>query len=348
MTLSIGFSRPARAFLKRFKVAFLAWFILAFGLSLLINGCSVTASKPTHLRVGMNSWPGYALGLYSQAEGLFEKRGLEVEFVQFINQQDNIEATMRGALDASFVPLWEVMQVPAGTEQPAVVMVADISAGADGIVARPGINSVADLKGKKVGVKLGTVTHLILLEALKSQQINSSDVQLVDVSNEIGIQRLKDGKLDAAVVWEPTLSETAKAIKGKVIFTTADVDSLVIDSLATRASYAQENQKALTQFVLGWLDAVHAVDTNPDQVFAVIGEQLGKSGQAFGASYTGLEKGDLIMNQRMFEGGRLSEAVQQIQQLVESDPQQSQVLNTDVIIEAAPVTAAVKDWKPLS
>ena len=226
------------------------------------------------MRVGMNSWPGYSIALYAKEAKLFEKRGLNVELIRFNNQQDNIRATIRGAQDMSFVPLWEVMQVDSNNDKPVIVLVADISAGSDGIVARAGIESVKDLKGKKVGVKLSTVTHLILLEALKFQQLKPEDVEIQDVSNERGLELLKAGKLDAAVVWEPSLSKTAKQIGGKVIFTTKDVDSLVIDSLVTGANTIKSNQESVTKFIMAWFDAIHAVNTIPDQVFESIGRQI--------------------------------------------------------------------------
>jgi NitT/TauT family transport system substrate-binding protein len=261
-------------------------FVLTFAIAILFNGCSQTQELKT-MRVGMNSWPGYSIALYAKEAKLFEKRGLNVELIRFNNQQDNIRATIRGAQDMSFVPLWEVMQVDSNNDKPVIVLVADISAGSDGIVARAGIESVKDLKGKKVGVKLSTVTHLILLEALKSQQLKPEDVEIQDVSNERGLELLKAGKLDAAVVWEPSLSKTAKQIGGKVIFTTKDVDSLVIDSLVTGANTIKSNQESVTKFIMAWFDAIHAVNTIPDQVFESIGRQIKQTKETAAIDYSG-------------------------------------------------------------
>jgi len=321
--------------------------VFSLALALSVHGCTSPAQTLQPLRIGLNSWPGYALAYYAERKSLFTQRGLAVELVEFNNQQDNIRATLRGALDASFVPLWEVMQADVGEAQPSLIMVADISAGSDGIVARSGIESVADLRGQKVGVKLGTVPHLVLLEALKAAQIPPEALELVDVSNELSIQQLHDGLLDAVVVWEPSLSETAEAIGGNVISTTADLDSLVIDSLVSRSSFVSEHSEALTQFTLAWLDAVHAVETRPDEVFATIGQVTGQSREAFAIGYGGLKKGDRGLNQRMFEAGRLPEAVAQIAQLLEADPRHSRVIRQDVEINSTPMTEAIRTWQAL-
>ncbi len=326
------------------KVLYRFLFGIILALTVLFGGCFQTQELET-LRVAMNSWPGYSIALYAKEAKLFEKRGIKVDFIHVSNQQDNIRATMRGAYDMSFAPTWEVMQVDASNEKPTIVLVVDISAGSDGIVARSGITSVKDLKGKKIGTKLGTVTHLVLLEALKSNQMQPEDVEIQDVSNERGIELLKAGTLDAAVVWEPSLSQTAKEIGGKVIFTTKDVDSLVIDSLITRSDFLKSHKGEITKFILAWFDAIHAVETEPDKVFESIGKQIKQTKEIAAKDYAGLKKGDILMNQRMF-AGRLLEVTRESAKLLREDSRHSRILRSDVEINAEPLLDAIKDWRP--
>ncbi len=332
----------------KFNPIFLVLFTVALMFTLLGNGCVARQNNELKtLRVGINDWPGYTIAFYAQAAGLFEKRGLEVKLVRFDNLQDAARAAIRGSLDATFSTLWDIMQVDPGQDRPVLVMVTNNSYGSDGIVTQSGVQSVKDLRGKKVGAKLGTVNHLILLEALKLQQINPEEVQIEDVSNEIAAQRMKKGSLDGAVVWEPLLSDTAREISGNVAFTTKDVDSLVIDVLASSSSFVASHKAELTQFILAWFDLMHAVETKPDQVFEVVGKQLGQSRESFASDYAGLKKGDIAMNQRMFEPqGRLQEAKEQIIQLLRQDPRHSRIIREDIEINAEPVTAAIKEWKP--
>lgn len=330
----------------KFNPIILILFLITLVSTVIVHGCVLKPnSSLTSLRVGMNNWPGYAIALYAKDTGLFEKRGLNVELIRFNNQQDNIRATIRGSLDASFVPLWEALQVDPGNDRPAYLLAADISYGSDGIVARPEVKSIADLQGKTVGAKLGTVSHLILLEALKSNNLKPSDIEIKDVSNDTAVQLLKQGQLDAAVVWEPLLSQTAKDIQGQIIFTTKDVDSLVIDGLATRASFATQHQTELTQFILAWFDTIHAVETKPNEVFENVARQLGQTPEAFKQDYSGLKKGDIALNQRMFDD-RLQEAKQEIIQLLHADPRHRQVIREDIDINDQPMRAAIQAWKP--
>lgn len=293
----------------------------------------------------MNTWPGYQIALYAQETGLFKKQGLDVEFVQFNNQQDNIRATMRGAQDASFVPLAEVMQVDPADEKPVFVLVVNVSYGSDGIAARPGINSVKELKGQKVSAKFSTVSHLILLEALKANQVNPQDVEIVDVENERAVNLLEQGEIGAAVLWEPVLVNTAKAIGGKVIHTTADVDSIIIDGLTTRSSVMTTKHDELVRFIKVWFEVMNAVDTDPQAVFAAVAKPAGTTPEGFAEDYQGLKKGDLSMNRHMFAEGRLQEVYQQTRQLLLEDLRHGRIIRTDVEINAEPIIKATHNWQ---
>ena len=325
-----------------------ALFVFTMSLILLLHGCTGgQTSRLKPLRVGLNSWPGFDIALYAKDAGLFEKRGLDVEFVRFDVSQDTARALMRGSLDAAFVALWDLMQVDSGSDAPAYILVTNISHGSDGIVAQPTIQSVEDLRGKTVGAKLGTVSHLILLEALQAHQIEPEEVQIEDISNAIAEQRIQQGSLDAAVLWEPSLSSISEAIDGNIVFTTQDVDSLVIDGLASRSSFIQSNSKDLEQFILAWFDLMQAVETQPETVFETVSQHLGQTKESFAKDYAGLLKGDVTLNQRMFEPqGRLMEVQPQIIQLLQKDPRHGRMIREDIEINAEPVTAAIQAWKP--
>ncbi len=330
------------------KPTFYCLFAIALSLTVLTNACSLTqtqALKP--LRVGITSWAGFDIALYAHTSDIFKQRGLAVELVRFDNQQDSSRAVMRGGLDAAFVSFWDVMQVDAGNGKPAVLLTTNISAGADGIAAQPGIQSVENLRGKKVGAKLGTVNHLILLEALKAHHIKPSDVQILDYSNDVAAQKIKTGEIDAAVLWQPLLGETAQSIKGNIIHTTKQVDSLVIDILMSSDRIVAAKQAELKQLMLAWFDVMHAVETQPKQVFKAVGKELGQTGEAFASDYAGLKKGDMTLNQRMFAaGGRLTAARAEIVQLLQADPRHSRIIRQDVKIDPTLVNEAIAGWKP--
>lgn len=329
------------------KSTFLSLFAIALFLSFGLNACSLGQNQSLKpLQVGITTWSGFDIALYAQASEIFKQRGLKVELVRFDNQQDSSRAVMNNRLDAAFASFWDVMQLDPSNGNPVVLMTTNISSGADGIVAKSAIKSVKDLRGKRVGAKLGTVNHLILLEALKAHNIKPTEVEIMDYSNEVSAEKIASGAIDAAILWQPMLRETAKTIQGNVIYTTKEVDSLVIDSLMSSDKTMATKEAQLTQFVLAWFDVMHAVETKPTEVFATVGKKLGQTGESFASDYAGLRKGDMALNQRMFQAdGRLSQAKIQIIQLLKEDPRHGRTIRQDVKMDGTLVKKAMEVWK---
>lgn len=322
-------------------------FIVTLIFPLIIHGCFFQQNNSLKtFRVGISNWPGFDIVLYAQEAELFKNRGLEVELVRFQNGLDAARAMLRGSIDAAFEALWEVTQVDPGNDQPVFVLVTNISSGSDGIVTQPNFKSVPELKGKTIGAKLGTVNHLILLEALKLHNLKPTDVEIDNISHQAAISKMQKGLLDGAVVWEPLLSRTAQNIQGNIVYTTKDLDSLVIDGLATRSETLTKKQEELTRFILTWFDLIEALENRPDEVFEIVSQQLDQSPESFARDYAGLKKGDIAMNQRMFQPqGRLTQALEQILNLLREDSRHGRIIREDVEINGEIVTTAIERWQ---
>ncbi len=125
------------------------------------------AAKGTTIRLGFSAWPGWFPWQVAEEKGLFTKAGLDVKLTYFESYTDSLNALNAGKLDANSQTLNDtISSVGAGAEE-VVVLVNDNSTGNDQIIVKPGIESIADLKGKKVGVEEGTVDHFLLLLGLE-------------------------------------------------------------------------------------------------------------------------------------------------------------------------------------
>jgi len=114
-----------------------------------------------------------------------------------------------------------------------MILVNDYSNGNDMVVAGPGIGSVKELKGKKIGVEIGFVGHLLLLDALQQNGMSESDVELVNVPTNETPQVLASGEVDAVVAWQPSSGSALELVPGsKAVFTSADQPGLIYDVLA--------------------------------------------------------------------------------------------------------------------
>lgn len=300
---------------------FLRYSLLGLGLSLINSSCNTPQITP-NLRIGINDWIGYQIILAARSLGYFKKRLVEVDFIYFNNLQDATRAMYRGSLDATFTTLWDLLELNPEREQvePQIILITDISAGADGIVARSPLQNLSDLRGKNIGVKLATVNQLILLEALHLHQISSAEIEMINLPNEIAAQQLLSGKLDAVVLWQPLLGEIAQKIGGKIVYNTSQTDSLVIDILATTPTKLQQTAESLRRFLWVWLDLMQHLEKNPQSVFESLSAILGRNPLALQQDYQGVKAGTHALNQHFFgQESALKKAIADITQLIEAD-----------------------------
>jgi len=149
--------------------------------------------------------------------------------------------------------------------EPQVVFQADWSRGGDAVVVRRGINSVADLKGKKIAVAPLTPSHTFLLWLLDAGDLTTKDVEIVEVPNAIdAATAFKSGKVDAAVVWSPDDEIAVREVKGsKVLENTRNASSIIADVFYAKKAFVESNQEKLNQLYEGWMKG--AAEINSDK-----------------------------------------------------------------------------------
>lgn len=298
------------------------------------------------LRIGTTQWPGFDIMHHARAERLFERRGLSVQWMYFDNQQDSARAVVLGSLDAAFGSVWDTIQIDHANDAPAIILITNVSHGADGITARPGITSMTDLRGKRVATKLGTVNQLILLEALTLHGMKPEDIEILDIDNEVAERRMYDGSIDAAVTWEPALSRITEKTGGAIVYTTREVGSQVVDGLVTSRKVLAHKREALTRLLLVWFDVMRDLETRPAQVYENAGAAIGVDAETFARSYAGLERGDRDLNEQMFGQGRLLRTIHAHEELLRAHPLGPSV-RSDAIFDADLLDKALARWRPL-
>ena len=124
------------------------------------------------LQIGYSDWPGFVALEVPAVKGWFKEAGLDIKLVWF-EYVPSLEAFQAGKLDAVGITNGDQLVIAASKTPSTMVLLTDYSNGNDMIVARAGIADVKALKGKKVGVEVGFVDHLLVLNALKSAGLKS-------------------------------------------------------------------------------------------------------------------------------------------------------------------------------
>jgi NitT/TauT family transport system substrate-binding protein len=277
------------------------------------------------LRVGVVTWPGYAGGIAAN-NGFapnkdciyWTKYGQTVQFLLMEDVDVRNKAFAKGGEDGvdivwSTVDFW-ANELPAfvkdGVKARAVMQV-DWSRGGDAIVVDPSIQKIEDLKGKKISLALFTPSHWFLEYSLENSRLDESE-QAEIVKNLVGKNASPDAradfvarKVDAAVVWEPDVTEALSKRPGsKVLVSSKEAANLIADIMVAREDFIKEHPDVIKAFVQGWLDGAVEANRNTDKVVRLLMDNepvykdLGEAGTR--ATVPTVKLADLSDNTQMF------------------------------------------------
>jgi len=266
---------------------------------ILLAGCSSTADAPAEagkstVRLGFSAWPGWFPWQVAEEQGLFTKNGVDVDLKYFESYTDSLTALSTGNLDANSQTLNDTLSSVSGGAKQTVVLVNDNSTGNDQIIARPGIGSVADLKGRKVAAEQGTVDHYLLLLALKKAGLTEKDVQFTPLLTDAAAAAFVAGKVDAVGVFAP-FTTTALGLKGSTaIATSKDFPGAIPDHLVFSADFVKAHKTEVQGLVQTWFDTQAWIKENPAKAIDV----MAKRGGVTAADYKSYDAGTTIFTKQ--------------------------------------------------
>ncbi|MGL4409063.1 MAG: ABC transporter substrate-binding protein [Zoogloea sp.] len=230
--------------------------------------CTLSA-QAAPLKIGYSDWPGWVAWQVAIEKGWFKEAGVDVKF-EWFDYSASMDAFAAGKLDAVTMTNGDTLVTGAGGAKSVMILLTDYSNGNDILVAKPGIKTVADLKGKKVAVEQGLVEHLMLLNALKKAGLKESDVTLVNAKTNEMPQTLTAKDIAAVGAWQPVAGEALKAVPGsKGIYTSADEPGLIYDALSVSPASLKAHKADWQKVVKVWDKVVAYIEdpkTQPDAV----------------------------------------------------------------------------------
>lgn len=223
---------------------------------------SVASLFAAPLKVAYSDWPGWTAFAIAGEKGWFKDAGVEVELLWF-EYGPSMEAFAAGQVDAVMVTNGDALVTGATGSKNVMILVTDYSNGNDMVVAKPGIKSMKALNGKKIGVEVGFVDHLLLLNGLKKAGLSESDVEIVPTPTNQAPQVLASGQVDAIAAWQPNSGAALKALPGSTaVYTSADEPGLIYDMVTVSPQSLAQRRADWVKFVKVW-DKVVAYLADP-------------------------------------------------------------------------------------
>lgn len=241
------------------------------------GGAQSGAAAITNLKIGYTTWVGYGPLFIARDQGYFQEEGLNVELVKVEDPKDRFTALAGKQLDG-LVSTLDTMTLYWRAETPFVAIFGlDDSAGGDGILVRndAGIASVADLKGKSIGVNVGSVSHFFLNYVLEQNGLTEAEVTLVRMKQGDVPAALSAAQVDAGVTWEPHLSKATTDPSVSILMTSKETPGLIVDAMILRKEILDANPEIGTKLARAWNKAIDYQKSNPAEAAKLMQEGLG-------------------------------------------------------------------------
>ena len=161
-----------------------------------------------------------------------------------------------------------------------VAFVLDVAGDNEALVARngSGVNTIADLKGKRVGTPFASTAHYSLLAALAQNNLSPNDVALVDLQPQAILAAWERGDIAAAYTWLPTLDDLRKT--GKDLITSRQLakdGKPTLDLGAVSDEFAAAHPEVVDIWRQQEARALTTIKSDPDAAAKAIASEIGLS-----------------------------------------------------------------------
>lgn len=260
----------------------------------ILPGCAPEARPIT---IGMHIWPGYELTPMAKRMGWLDEKW--VKLAQTGSATESLQLLKQGRIDGAGLTLDEVLLARESGIPLSIILVCDISAGADQFLARPEIRTLADIRGRRIGVEDGALGALMLHQVLQAARLNPGDIVQVSLSPDKHVDAWENGRIDAAVTYEPAASQLMELGANK-LFDTSHIPELIVDVLAVRSSLLDSaHADALRHLVASHLRALDFLKTHKDDVSYQLAPRFKLPADRVMDAFKGLVLPDLKNNIRL-------------------------------------------------
>ncbi len=227
------------------------------------------------IRIGVVTWGGYAGGQYfnegfspNKDSRFYKDYGFLVDFKILDDPTASRNAWKSGEVDLLWGTVDAFTTEIEGLKEfePQIIFQSDWSRGGDAVVVRRGINSVSDLKDKKIAFAEMSPSHTFLLWLLEAGNLEYKDIQPVKVGSAVDAADLfKKGQVDAAVVWSPDDADCISKVTGsKILQSTKNASNIIADVFIAKKKYLEANRAMLTKLVEGWFKGASEINTSEE------------------------------------------------------------------------------------
>jgi NitT/TauT family transport system substrate-binding protein len=255
-------------------------------------------------RMGIEPWLGYGPWRIAEAKGIFKKNGLDVKIINFSTDDQINSAFASGKIDGTNVATHTALRFVSQGLPLKAVLLEDVSLKADAILAGSDVNSIKDLKGKKVAYEEGTTSDILLAYALSRNGMSKKDIQPVPIPASDAGAAFLAGRVPVAVTYEPYLTTALQKDKNaKLLYTAGEDPGLVGDVFAVSEDTIKNKPGQVAALVKSWSEAVDYYNAHRKDAQAIITKAVGSKPGELTTAFQGVKIYGLAENKQQLAPG---------------------------------------------
>lgn len=240
--------------------------LAAISVCALLLSLAMPARAAEEVKISGFTWPGYGFWFIARDKNLAPNLDIDYQTIEDPYESYNLVTADQMDVVSSTV---EFSPIAAERGMPLkLVAFANLSYGTDKIVAGPGINGPADLKGKKVAVVEGGLAQIYVAMWLERNGHAFDSVEYANIIADDAFAAMIGGDVAASEFWEPYGSNVLKALEGSSVLSQSREDywtskAVIADGLYMNAKFIDERHDVALDTLKALYDAIAWWKKNP-------------------------------------------------------------------------------------
>jgi len=260
---------------KRWKLARLAPALMVLAFSSWSCSKGEYSGKVESIHFGTVPTAASTLIYIAQNQQFFEANGLRVDIKDYATGIATTDALLKSDMDVAWVAEFPFVRRVFAKEKISIIALVG-RFNEQYLFGRKdrGIKSVADLKGKRIGIPRNTIAEFYLGRFLELNGMNIRDVSVVDVRPPKSMEAITSGSIDGVVVWEPYSSQIRTELTDRTVALPVQSNQPGYGAITARNDWIKKHPKVVNRFLKSLAQAEDYLTRNPAEAKAIVRKRL--------------------------------------------------------------------------
>lgn len=291
-------------------------------------GCS----KDEPLKVAQHDWIGYQFSLLAQREKPQEFNDFRI--IKTLSASETIEKLKNQEIAAGYLTLDEVLSTRDQGVPLSVVLITNISAGADVVIGRQEINSKADIINKTIAYESNALGKLLLISFLKHYGLTEEDIQHYHMPYHQHDFAFNNNEVDFIVTYYPQAATILDKQNGVEVFSSLDIPNTIVDVLAVNNEMVSPYSQTSCNLTKAHVFGVKQYYENPNDTEFRLASLLNISHPVVLSSIAKITIPSLLANKQLLSSdGNIETITKNLQLLMQNEKMIDKNQNIESIID---------------